>query len=60
MFFEKIYRKHPGDCFCVLYLFLKFWLKKLSEWLSSISETAARNLVSNSFASRNGYQHIVI
>ena len=28
--FENIYRTPPGGCFFVLYLFLKFWLEKLS------------------------------
>ena len=45
---------------CVLYLLLQFWLKKLSEWFYSISETIAANSVSKSFDCRNRYQYIVM
>ena len=55
-----LYITPPGDCRCVLYLFLKFWLKNLSKWLSSIWETVAANLVFKSFCCRSCYQHIVI
>ena len=53
-------RSPPADCLCVLHLFLKFWLKRLFKWLSSISETVTTNLVPKLSGCRNRYQHIVI
>ena len=49
-----------GDCLRVSYLFLKFYLKRFSEWFFSILAIAVANLVSKSLACCNRYQHIVI
>ena len=58
--FKNIYfTEHLRATASVLYLFLKFWLKRPSEWFSSISETVAANLVSKLFDCRNPYQHII-
>ena len=46
-FFLSIYRSLPAHYLCVLHLFLKFWLKKLFEWFSSIFETVAAKLPPN-------------
>ena len=59
--FKNIYfTEHLWVTAAVLNIFLKFWLKRLSEWFSSISETVAANLISKSFGCRNHYQHIVV
>ena len=57
-FLTKSPLQNISDCSCVWYLFLPFWLKKLSEWFSSISKKVAANSVSKMFACCNHYQYI--
>ena len=57
IYFTEHFRA-AASIFCIF--FLPFWLKKLSEWFSSISETVAVNSVSKSFGCRNRYQYTVI